>query len=440
MATVESSLENPVELASGATADGVESRRHWAMFGFVALSLLVTMSVGQTEGFQRGSLQYWLVILPAVTLPMLDLRAIVGTLLERARLLLWFLLGACIWHFFKGDIWTTAQLYTLVLGMTWISTSRAQISIGDLTRLYFVLVMIGLLVLLFLDFNQYGVVPGFSHPDFGIWRVSFYPNIAYTGALSFVMVLVLTRTKAGVRRHPIVFAIASYFLVLSFVRAALIALLIYAVLYWYFCKDPEVQSRRMFWISLLVAFGLPLAVFWSADLLYWLQDSILISTFLLRGKAELSVEDILYQLYRPWLWATHLHLFLSSPAWMGWGSLYQSMLDAAGPPQVTTGSESLPTRLLATYGIPGIFFTFYLVRLLRELAQAGDRWACACFPAIFFLLLNWGGFFHPADAMFVLLLLFVTRGADGFTCRDDQGSSTETQSCLTPEVSRSGYP
>ncbi len=399
------------------------SNRNVAMIAFVTISLLVSMSVGQMEGFERGSLQYWLTVLPALLFPLHDLRAIVETLLGRARLLLWFLLWAGVWHFFQGDARTTMQICALVLGVAWISTDRAQIRVEDLTRLYLALVVVGLMILLFSGFNQYAVVPGFTDPEFGIWRISFFPNVAYTGALSLVVILVLTRTRDGIRQHPLVFAIASYFLVLSFVRSALVAVLIYALLYRYFCRDQDARPRRMFWIALVVAFGLPIAAFWSAGLLYVLQDNPLISVFFLRGKTGLSIDDILYQLYRPWLWVTHFQLFFSSPAWMGWGSLYQSALDATGPPQATIGSESLPTRLLANYGLPGIFFTLYLVGLLREAARAGDRWACACFPAVFFLLTNWGSLFHSTDAMFVLLLLTIARGTKGYTSTEGGGAS-----------------
>ncbi|MGQ0684324.1 hypothetical protein [Bradyrhizobium sp.] len=416
MSITESSLISQQAVAAAEIAANQGSQRHTAMIGFVALSLLVTMSLGQLDSFQHGSLQYWLVVAPAVLLPLLDLRAIVATLLGRASLLLWFLLLAGGWHFFMGDARATAQLCALVLGMAWISSPRARISVHDLTRLYLVLVSVGLLVSLFTEFNRYGIVPGFSDPGYGLWRISFFPNIAYTGALSLVMVLVLTRTKAGFRQHPIVFAIASYFLAFSLVRGALVALLIYAALYRYFCRDQEVRPNQVFWIALIVAFGVPLAVFWSADLLGALQDNRVVSILFLRGKTNLSIDDILFQLYRPWLWATHLQLFLSSPAWMGWGSaeFYQSVLEAMGPPQTTTGSESLPTRLLASYGIPGVLFTLYLVRLLRASARKDDRWACACFPAVFFLMVNWGGIFHSTDGMFVLLLLMVTRGSAGF--------------------------
>lgn len=429
MSVTEDSLLSRQATAAADTAPSQGSQRHAAMIGFVAISLLVTMSLGQLEILERGSFRYWLVVVPAILLPLLDLRAVVTTLLGRASLLLLFLLWAGAWHLFKGDVRVTAQLGALVLGIAWISTPRAQIGVQDLTRLFLILVLIGLLIS-FLGFNRYGIVPGFSDPSYGLWRVSFFPNIAYTAALSLVIVLVLSRTKAGLWRHPIAFAIACYFLAFSQVRGAFVAVLIYAVLYYYFCRSEAGRPNRMFWMALFVALGAPVAVYWSADVLHALQNSRVVSVLFLRGKTDLALDDILFQLYRPWLWGAHLHLFLSSPAWMGWGSpeFYQSVLDTTSPPQVTTGSESLPTRLLASYGIPGILFTLHLVRLLRESARRDDRWACACFPAIFFLLVNWGSIFHPTDAMFVLLLLMVTRGSAGF--RDEQpGAGSKTGTC-----------
>jgi hypothetical protein len=73
--------------------------------------------------------------------------------------------------------------------------------------------------------------------------------------------------------------------------------------------------------------------------------------------------------------------------------------------------------LLATYGIAGALFTLYLVRRLRVLAWRDDRWACACFPAIFVLMMNWGSVFHPTDGIFIILTLMITKGSAGFVRR-----------------------
>jgi hypothetical protein len=390
--------------------------RRRAMLAFITLSLLVTMSLDQTSSFARGSLQYWLVVLPALLFPLLDLSAILKRLFGEARLLLLFFVFAGGWHLATGDVRATLQLFQFILMLTWISTDRASISVRDLARLYMFLVVVGVSISVFSDFNRYGLIPGRSDPTYGLWRVSFFPNIAYTGILSLAMVLVLTRSKERARQHPIVLAIAVYFLVFSFVRAAQIAAMIYLALYYLFLRNPALRPTRMFWIALLVAFGFNLAVLVSAQILFALQGVPLVSTLFLRGATNLSVDDILFQLYRPWLWRTHFHLFLSSPAWMGWGSpeFYQRVLDATGPPLPTIGSESLPTILLASYGIAGVLFTVYLVQRLRQLAFVDDRWACACFPAVFVLMMNWGSVFHPSDSIFVILLLIMTRGSKGF--------------------------
>lgn len=384
------------------------------MITFIVLSLSVAMSLGQSNSFERGSLQYWLIVAPTLLLPLFDPHELLKTLVGRARLLLIMLLWVGGWLFVIDDPRAIMQLGALVLVLCWISTDRAEIDVRSLTRLYVLLILVGISIKFLSDFNPYGLVPGSSDPVYGRLRVSFFPNVAYTGILSLGMLLVLTGNKRRAKKHPIVLAIAVYFLVFSFVRAALLAALIYLILLFFFGKYRRPRPSRLFWIAIIVGFGFNVAVFLSAPILYALQDNHLVSTLLLRGQTNLSIGEILYQMYRPWLWSAHLHLFFSSPGWMGWGSSYQAMLDAGGTPLTTTGSESLPTRLLATYGIAGVLFTLYLVRRLSVLAFRDDRWACACFPAIFVLMMNWGSVFHPTDGIFVILILIITRGSAGF--------------------------
>ncbi|EAQ36401.1 hypothetical protein NB311A_20726 [Nitrobacter sp. Nb-311A] len=381
---------------------------------FIALSLTVTMSLGQLNSFERGSFQYWLLVTPALLFPLLDPHVLLKTLFGRAKLLLVMVLWAGSWYFVIGDIRVIIQLGGFVLVLAWISTDQATLDVQDLVRLYVLLILVGVSIKFLSDLNHYGLIPGYSDPVYGRMRVSFFPNVAYTGLLSLGMLMVLTSSKQRAKRHPIVLAVAVYFLVFSFVRAALIAALIYLALHHFFSKYRRPRPVRLFWIAIIVGFGFNLAIFSSAPILYLLQDNQVISTFLLRGQTNLSISDILYSLYRPWLWNAHLHLFFSSPGWMGWGSSYQAIFEASEKPLATNGSESLPTRLLATYGLAGILFTLYLVGRLRVSAFRDDRWACASFPAILILMMNWGSVFHPTDGMFVLLMLMITRGSAGF--------------------------
>lgn len=391
------------------------NRQRQLMILFVALSLSVGMSLGQYSSFERGSLQYWLLVVPALLFPLLNSRELLGALLGRAQLLLIMLVWAGGWWLVMGDPRVVMQLGALVLVLAWISTDRAEIAVQYVVRLYILLILVGVSIKLLSGFNEYySLIPSFSDPFNNRLRVSFFPNVAYTGILSLGMLMILTSSKERAKNHPVVLAAAIYFLLFSFVRAALLASLIYVILRYVFGKYRGARPRRLFWIAVIVGLGFNLAAFLSAPILYALQDSHLVSVFLLRGMTNLSVSDILYQMYRPWLWSTHLHMLFSSPELMGWGSSYQAILDASGNQLATNGSESLPTRLLATYGIPGALFTFYLLRQLRVSASRDDRWACACFPAVFVLMMNWGSVFHPTDGMFVILTLMVTKGSAGF--------------------------
>lgn len=405
----------PSPASSGKEA---EVPRNMAMTISVALGLFVAMSVSQFENIAVGSSRYWLIIVSTLLWPLFDLAAIVKTLLGRAMLLLVFILLAGTWHLFAGDERAVLQLLLLIYVLTWVSTDRAVLNVHDMARLYSVVLGLGIAVLITTDENIYSLVPGRAESAQAAGRVSFFPNIAYTSAFSFAIFLLLTRSKKVAQEHSVVLALAVYFLVFSRVRATLIVAAIYLVLRWWFGRYPEPRPTRMFWIAAIVACGVNIAIAYSAAVLFALQDNQIISVLFLRGETGISLERIEYQLYRPWLWGVQFKIFANSPAWMGWGTFdFSRMVADLGPPVPTAGSESLPLRLLTVYGIPGVLFTCYLIACLWKLARQDDRWACACFPALFILMMNWGSIFHPTDAMFVLLMLVITRGTIGFVER-----------------------
>lgn len=412
-------------------------RRSRAILVYVCLSLLMGMLVQQTIGIERGSWQYLVYVAAAVALPLLSLPAIVRSLFGQGWLLLLFLLWAGAWHFWVGDGRAVGQLLLFVFVMSWVSIDRAMLDTRDLVRLYIVLILIGMGVLWFTTLNPYSLIPGRALPDYGIWRVSFFPNIAYSGILSLGMLLILTRDAKSARAYSVVILVATYFLVFSFVRAALFSVLIYIVLRWWFNRWQLPQPKRMFWIALCVSLGFVALTAFSAKLLYLTQNFPWISTLMLRGQMDLTVDQIAYQLYRPWLWDQQLNLFLSSPWLMGWGSIdfYQLVAKTIENPDaiiISAGSEALPTRLLVVYGLPGLLFSIYLFARLRKLALADDRWACACFPALFSLTMSWGSVFHPSDAIFVILLLIMTRGSEGFTYREASSATEAEQNIRIP--------
>lgn len=387
---------------------------------FVTTSLLVSMSVTQDQAPEPGSLRYWLLVLPAALLPLGAIGPMTRTLMSKAWWLAAFLVAGGAWHAAHGDGRAVLQLGLLVWVTAWISSDAARLSVTAIVRLYLAMVAIGIVVYLATDLNYWGPLPGLTLSEYGVWRVSFFPNIAYTAFLSLVVVLVLTRDRATIGPHALVLGLATYFLVSSFVRTALIALAMYVFLRWWFARKPT--PRRLFWGALVVGFGVNLAIAGSVVVLVAVQDNALVSRLFLRGETQLSAEEIFQQLYRPWLWWEHLQQFAASPSLMGWGAFEFEDLKAVAliEGQEQGDTVSLPTRLLAAYGLPGALFTLYLVARLRAAARAGDAWGCACFAPVLLLLLQWGSVFHPSDALFALLLLPLVRGSAGFVDRTSQ--------------------
>jgi hypothetical protein len=408
------------DLGGGAPS---ELLRHRAMLLYVCISLSITMFVQQTSGIERGSWQYLVYIGIAVGLPLLSIGEIAGWLFRRGWVLLIWLFWAGVWFFAAADDRAVGQLALLIWVTAWIATGNAALGVRDLGKAYVALIVLGICVLSFTSLNEYGLVPGKTIPEYGIWRVSFFPNVAYSGILSLAMILILTRDRRSARAHWFLILLAAYFLVFSFVRAAFLSAVLYLALRWWFSRWLIPNGRRMFWISLLVAFGCIALTVTSAKILYLTQDIPGVSVLLLRGERNLTLDQIAYQLYRPWLWSQQWELFSSSPWLMGWGSSdFHDMVarKQADPDSllISAGTEALLLRLLVVYGFSGLLFSIFLIKRLHGLALADDRWACACFPAVFTLMMSWGSVFHPSDSMFVIFLLIMIKGSRGFPLQE----------------------
>lgn len=384
---------------------------------FVIVSLLVTLSFPQLQNFEQGSLQYWILLINAIIWPLLSINRVIEALVRPARLLLMFALLACAWWTAQGDITAVLQLGLLVMGLAWVASSGARLPVQLLAALYVFLILLGATIAAFTTISPYGLIPGWTVEEFGRWRVSFFPNIAYTGLLSLAMFMILTRDAVRIRQYRGCLVLVTYFLLFSFVRAATIGAILYLGMRWLLAKRYFRRPRAAFWLALSVGVGFHVLLLLSAAVIVQIQDWPGVSELLLQGKYDLSAEQILYQMYRPWLWLQHIEQFLSSPWMMGWGSQDFATLTGVDPATriVSAGTESLPTRLLAVYGIPGLLFTLYLLLCLLRSSRARDYWACACFPSVLVLLTHWGSVFHPTDGLFVIFFLLIVHGSKGFT-------------------------
>ena len=390
--------------------------RDWPTLLFVAVSIGISLRVPQYNVEEMAApVDYVMLILAAVLLPLARPAALLEAINGRAAWLVAFLVPAVAWHALRGDWTAVNQIGLLALVYTWFTTRNFRLVKEDIYRLYGLALIIGVGVWVATDLNGWGMIPGTSVYAEGQWRVSFFPNIAFTAYLSIGVVLVMTMDGWEKPLRQPLFWVALYFLLLSFVRAVTLGFLIYVPLY-YFLSRKKRSPAFLFWTVLLIAIGVNLLIAYSTYLFLQIQDIPVISRFFLRGEVGLSEYEIYVQLYRPWLWGQHLSQFWSSPMLFGWGSTeFQSLITndlVAGLEQGDT--VSMPTRLLAQFGWPAFFFLAFLLASLWERARERDTWACAAFPVIALGLMQWGTFFHPTNGIGAILMLILLRGRQAF--------------------------
>jgi uncharacterized membrane protein YuzA (DUF378 family) len=400
----------------GATSDGRVTAqgvgRSWAFLTYVSASLAVTMSLGQYYQ-EAGGLTYWLLLVPLAILPFTRPSAMLRSALGPALPAVVFAILGCGWQALQGDMTATLQGLLLAWGMVWVCSRAAELRIDDIYVLYALAVAVGLIVWIATDLNQWGMLPGTTAAvGEAVWRVSFFPNVAYTGFFSLLVVMIAARdSRPRTNFRKIVVGLAIYFLIFSFVRTAIVGFLAFSVLGMLFRRDKS--AAQLFWVSIGVALVINLAIAYSPMLFAALQDNPIISRLFLRGEAELTRYEIWQQLYRPYIWQQHIHQFLTSPWLMGWGSVDFNELKTvdlvAGLDQ--SGDISLPTRLAAQYGVFGLFIVIWLIQRLSNCARRRDAWGCATFPVVVLAMAHWGTMFHPTDAMFGLFLMMAAHGS-----------------------------
>lgn len=392
------------------------SQRSWPVLIFLTMALGWAMFQPQFYALERGGLTYLLAVVPALLLPFARPLYLAEAARTKALPVVLFGAVAAAWHFARGDVDAAIPLLLFTLGVVWMSSNASRIRFDDFYVLYAVAIIVGIAIRLFTGLNEWGLLPGTTTlPGQSVWRVSFFPNIAYTGFVSLAFIVYYTRdTRPKNAFHLALLCAAVYFIVFSFVRTAVAGLVVYAALAWMFRRKRS--PAFLFWMALLTAVVSNFVIAYSASIFAAVGDSALLSRLFLRGETGLSTYDIVVQLYRPWLWEQHIHQFLSSPYLMGWGSADFNDLKTeslmVGYDQ--SGDVSLLTRLLAQYGLPAVLFLVFVVNRLVVLAKRQDAWGCACFPVVILAMMHWGVIFHPSNANFALFMIMLIHGSAGF--------------------------
>lgn len=408
------------------SADDPLAGRDWPTLVFIAFSVAVSLQYPQTTSDEQTFLQYLTYIVPAVAIPLARPLHLLAAFGGRAAWLLALYVPAASWQLIHGDYAALNQITLLVLVYTWYVTSPVRILRQDLYLIFLLALGAGVFIELFTTLNEWGLVPGTStYPGSGM-RVSFFPNIAFTGFLSLAAFMVLTMDDwKPLLRRPIAWVV-TYFLVFSFVRTVTASVIIYVPLM------ALLHARRrspmlLFWAPLLTAVVTNLFIAYSPLIFQALQSVPVISTLFLRGEVGLNDYEIYQQFFRPWLWEQHWAQFTSSPWLMGLGyfDFNANVAQDLVVGHEYTDSVSLPTRMLAQFGLPTLFFVGFLLACLWNRAKAADYWACAAFPIVVLGLLQWGTMFHPTSGFGALLFLMMVKGRAAFP-------SAGRQSLLSP--------
>lgn len=387
-------------------------RRDWLTLLYFIFALGMVMSVSQ-EYVEPNSTRYYLFVTPVVIAALCRPLSLISAAGDKSLLIVIMALVSGAYFLLIGDISAAMQVTLLGLGTIWFCVDKVRFIERDLIRIYIAAVAVGAIVWISTDFNRWGLIPGMTDTAYGIWRVSFFPNIAFTAFLSLFMVLIATR--GGFQqtnwRSPVLW-LAIYFVIFSFVRTAIICISLYVVSMWFVARFRG--PLGLFFFALGAALGTNAFIAYSAPIFEMLQNIPVVSRLFLRGETQLSDFEIYQQLYRPWLWLEHFKLAWSSPNFMGWGSIpfvqlvQHSIFDAT----LNTGdSVSLLTRLLAQYGVMGVLYWVFLLVCLYDLASRGDRWGCAVWPVVITAMMQWGSMFHVTDPMALIYTGLVIKGS-----------------------------
>lgn len=388
------------------------TKRDPIVLGLLIWSLAMAMTVSQDYVPEQSTTRYLMFNVPIVIAALCRPLTLWNTLSGKAILLTPFVALSTVHHVIQGDITAVLQVGLLVLGIVWFCSEPVRFNHKDIDRLYIAFVAVGFLIWISTDFNRWGLVPGTTDPAYGIWRVSFFSNIAFTGFFSLFVILISTRKGWKKIYNPYVLSLSLYFLIFSYVRTAIICLFLYVICQYIF-KNIK-RPSYLFIISLMISLLSNIFIAYSSSIFSIIQEIPVVSRLFLRGETQLTEFEIYQQLYRPWLWGEQLKLFVSSPYLMGWGSipfenLVQNNIFAYG---VESGdSVSLPTKLLSQFGLAAVFFWLFLIACLKQAATRLDRWGCSVFPVVFTAMMHWGSIFHVTDPMAILYFGLLVKGS-----------------------------
>lgn len=380
------------------------------LYFLILISLLTGFTLGQYDTIEGGSFLYYLIMLPFMVVPLTKISQIIGNLFSGKVVYV----TACsaistVWSLINGDTSSAFLICFWLYIIAYMASDDSSLSVTALMKLFILILVAGIIIDKAFDTNFYGVFTPSNRDALLSGRISLYPNIGNTGFYAFAFFAIFTIDMAIAKKYWWILLVCLYFAVFSKVRSVEIAICIYLAFRYILTRYRVVSTGKVICLALLFII-VPLLLTNAYMLLYNLaSNNELLTQIFFRGQGNLSADELEDQIFRPLAWLLHIDTFLDSNLLMGVGQTkLQSIIDN----KLKYGdSIAFLTRLLAIYGLPAVLFVVQMFVWLKRHALERDYWACALFPAIFFLMMSWGAVFHPANGFSMLLMLILINGS-----------------------------
>jgi O-Antigen ligase len=377
--------------------------------GIVAYYWLLLFFEQPEENITRFSLFYFALVIPVLVFIVANYSSLRFSSFKPLSLTLAFYLGLVgLVSIVRSDFPTLYNAALFVLPIIIIVNSGMSLLPGFLNRL-FLLSVIGSMITFYVGNNLYGFLPGqaLSSEEQGlIYRVSLFPVLPESAFFS-IMIFVINLLYNSSRYRYAYCAVALYFLLFSANRTSIVALL-FIISFLFLSRRVAFQPRllyRVLMLSMLLCLVLLANIDMLLPQLAVNLSSPVLNNYLFRFEDGVTGGQIGTTIYRGWLWAQHLSIYLQHPV-LGAGTfkLDDAMID--GPPisQVeATGSESFLTGWVARVGLMVIPLIVFFWQLCSRAMSNSNKYLYSICILLLVFSLFYGSFLVPYNCMFLVL-------------------------------------
>jgi hypothetical protein len=384
--------------------------------GLIVYYWLILFFEKQSDFVLRFSFLYLALVIPINLYILFNLKYVLYYPYDpesKALLFYWLIVSAV--SLIRLDFATLYNVSLFALSIIIILNSRAVISVR-LVNTLFLLSILGSIITHFTGNNEYGFIPGqaaSSEQQNLQWRVSLFPALPESAFFSIIVFVSNVLFNKG-RSVYLYAALSLYFVLLSGNRTATISF-VFIVIFLVVARFVSLTHKK-FYIILFATLFVFFILLVNIDVIganfvdlgngFW-------NNYFFRSEAGVqSQEDLSKTVYRGWLWALHVKIFLEKPL-LGLGTYrLDNYVDTDLIPKIeNTGSEAFLTSWLARVGLMILPLLVFFGRVLRRSIQTKNKYLYALCLALAVFSLGYGSFLIPYNCMFVLIFGTINLGS-----------------------------